>query len=220
MMKNYIIKKGEKEYAIIEIEFYLYSPSHQDFITYPRDIEAGRWFFHQSGVDLTFNTIKTEEKTNEKGEKYLDFSECVFGGILIRGLYDIKKKVYIFGPYNCVNELWDDFNAFDESISEYPILKKSETQNDGTIVKFKRHIKIDKEKQVKKVYEWAERIGYNIDSKEHQDVINKYKEELFTQYNDNYLYRFFNIIDGNNTWDAIKHLTIAEKDDLKKLNQG
>lgn len=55
LMYNYIIKKGEARYAIVEIEFYYYSPYHPDIITYPRNLSAGRWFFHQSGVDLIVN---------------------------------------------------------------------------------------------------------------------------------------------------------------------
>ena len=48
-----IIKAGDKNYRLLEIEFYLYSSSHPDLITYPRiDSEGVNWFFHQSGVDI------------------------------------------------------------------------------------------------------------------------------------------------------------------------
>lgn len=215
MMKNYIIKKGDNEYAFIEIEFYLYSPSHQDFITYPRQIEAGRWFFHQSGVDLTFKStgIKLIEDNNKESFEISD--NAIFGGILIRGLYDLVNSKYIFGPYKCVNLLWDDFNAFDNDILEYPIIKKSEKELIGKIVKLKRHIKIDIAKQESKVFEWAERANFLSGSDSNKKIILKYKEELFTENNDKYLYRFFNIIEGEKTWNAIKHLTLAEKNKLK-----
>lgn len=110
LMGKYAIKKGDKRYAIVEIEFYLYSKDHKDYITYPRTIKAGRWFFHQSGVDLTFES-----------------NEISFGGILIRGLYklfpvDNDEERYILGPQKCVNELWDNFSAIEPSVEEYPII--------------------------------------------------------------------------------------------------
>ena len=215
LMCNHIIKKGKKEYAIIEIEFYLYSPSHRDYITYPREIEAGRWFFHQSGVDLTFKStgIKLIEDNNKESFEISD--NAIFGGILIRGLYDLGNSKYIFGPYKCVNLLWDDFNALFNDKLEYPIIKKSEEVLIGKIVKLKRHIKIDVDKQESKVFEWAERANFLSGSESNKKLILKYKEELFTENNDKYLYRFFNIIDGETTWKAIKHLTLAEKEKLK-----
>ena len=215
LMCYHIIKKGQKEYAIIEIEFYLYSPSHRDYITYPREIEAGRWFFHQSGVDLTFRStgVKLVEENNKE---FFEISDnAVFGGILIRGLYDRENSNYIYGPYKCVNLLWDDFKAFDNDKDEYPFIKKSEKEIVGKIVKLKRHIKIDKSKQEKKVYDWAERVSFSVDSEENKKIILNYKEDLFNQNNDKYLYRFFNIVDGENTLNAIKHLTLAEKEKLK-----
>ena len=110
LMCNYVIKKGGKEYAIIEIEFYLYTPTHQDFITYPRNLKAGRWFFHQSGVDISFESkdIKIEKNKGRKEKVKLE-TNPIFGGILIRGLYrfpyteDENKRYeasYIFGPQN------------------------------------------------------------------------------------------------------------------------
>ena len=53
---DYHIQKDTKTYELMEIEFYLYSESHKDIITYPRENDkAGMWFFHMSGVDITFN---------------------------------------------------------------------------------------------------------------------------------------------------------------------
>lgn len=80
LMYNYIIKKGEARYAIVEIEFYYYSPYHPDIITYSRNLSAGRWFFHQSGVDLTFDSKSTI--LDNKGF-VTNSGEAIFGGILI-----------------------------------------------------------------------------------------------------------------------------------------
>lgn len=75
LMCSYIIATDKATYDIIEIEFYLCTPEHRDVITYPREMAEGRWFFHASGVDITFRSTKS-----------------VFGGILIRGLRKNKDK--------------------------------------------------------------------------------------------------------------------------------
>jgi len=82
-MCNHIIKKGNLEYAIVEIEFYLFTNDHQDVITYPRVADAGRWFFHQSGVDLTFQSRDIEE---DKDGNFTFEENASFGGILIRAI--------------------------------------------------------------------------------------------------------------------------------------
>lgn len=236
LMCNYIIKKGEKEYAIIEIEFYLYTPKHQDFITYPRKMDAGRWFFHPSGVDLTFKTDgKTQEGEDDKRKKYIVYKDCSFGGILIRGLFrfpysdDENKRHeahYIFGPQKCVNELWDDFNAFEVISEEYPkIIIASEEEKvalNSQPINCYRHIKVAKSKWINKItQEWIKHL--NLIRKENEikslkDNIQSYSIKLLD--NKEFPYRFFNIIDGENTWKEIKHLTNTEKKDLKKLIQG
>lgn len=107
LMNKFVISKGKDKYEIIEVEFYLFAPNHPDVITYPRNCKAGQWFFHQSGVDLTFETTNNQ-----------------FGGILIRGLRKIGGDCeQIFGPLKCVEKLWDVFDAFDSVPSEYPVIE-------------------------------------------------------------------------------------------------
>ena len=60
LFRNYHIEKSGKSYSIANIEFYFCNPKHPDIITYPRSINAGRWFFHQSGIDLTFKSSYTQ----------------------------------------------------------------------------------------------------------------------------------------------------------------
>ena len=233
LMRNYVIKKGQKEYAIIEIEFYLYSPSHRDYITYPREIEAGRWFFHQSGVDLSFKSFNVKDIKKVENEKQR-FSEATFGGILIRGIYKLDNSIkeeerYIFGPQNCVNELWDNFDAFKKISNKYPFLElDSKVKNNFHtihLIPYKRHIKLGKDKTIEiKEKEWAERIGIPLSNQRGEE---KGKENIKIEKEDSAMidtleakYRFFNIIDGENTWKEIKHLTKTEKDDLKKLIKG
>ena len=68
LLNNFVIRKGDKLYRMVEIEFY-YNLTDTAHITYERMTEAGEWFNHDFGVDLTF-------KSNEKS----------YGGILIRSI--------------------------------------------------------------------------------------------------------------------------------------
>lgn len=192
LMCNNIICKGDREYAIVEIEFYLYSPTHRDWITYPRNIDAGKWFFHQSGVDLTFGS------QFEKRDKIIT-EDSVFGGILIRGIYDLKIGKYIFGPQKCVNELWQELDAFDHS-KDYPIIKTiSSSCRIVNLMCCKRSINIDKENKVKY---WYKLFGSDIDVINYANDIDIYSD------NNKYLYRYFNLRHGE---DARKFSEISAK---------
>ena len=115
LLNNFQIRKGDdKKYWITEIEFYIYTDSHRDIITYPRNCEAGRWFFHASGVDITF---KSEVKLDVHPKKkimmpFLDNS-AKFGGILIRGIEPaVGAGNEAKGPIKVCDELFDQFDAF------------------------------------------------------------------------------------------------------------
>lgn len=144
LMKYCVIKKGDNEYEIVEIEFYLFTPEHQDVITYPRVIDAGMWYFHQSGVDLTFKSDSSR-----------------FGGILIKELCQIgKDSKTITGPVNCVNELWDEFSALSPKIGDYPILAPKDQITVKGINACPRKITIYKSKgqnEKERVSYWTER---------------------------------------------------------------
>lgn len=188
LMCNHIIQKGECQYEIVEIEFYYYSQEHQDVITYPREMEAGRWFFHPSGVDLTF--ASKDDALSEGGNAY-------FGGVLIRGLHckHNGNEKYIFGPLNCVYELWDDFDAFGTSEKEeYPILRRCDGINECNLRRCKRHVNIKKEELPNRVKGWASRAGLSWD----KDAVNAYIDGLY-----NAKYRYFNL-------PAYEEATLAE----------
>ncbi|MBO6050998.1 MAG: agmatine deiminase family protein [Bacteroidales bacterium] len=110
---NYCINCDEKEYYFAEIEFYYYDKSRFNKLwntcTYPRsNKKAGVFFLHDSGVDICFNS---------------DFSEGIFGGILIRSLLQISengKGKYITGPFVCAKEI---FNACPD-INNGPKIKR------------------------------------------------------------------------------------------------
>ena len=162
-MNGYVISKRGVEYEIIDIEFYLFTPEHQDVITYPRDCKAGEWFFHQSGVDLTFATAENQ-----------------FGGILIRGLREISEKgTKTIGPLKCVDLLWDKFSAFEVVDAEIPIITKaSKDLPQNNIESLLRKIPVKKDKQTEKINYWKQRIEEEVkdvkidkDLKELSDLI-------------------------------------------------
>lgn len=87
LMNCYCILKHDSRdnsdviYRFAEIEFYLYDANEQDkdISTYCRDCKCVEWFFHASGVDIAFETVR-------------DGNELMrFGGILIRGIEIYKQ---------------------------------------------------------------------------------------------------------------------------------
>lgn len=102
LSENYCIICGDKTFRFAEVEFYYYKSdksNKNNFVdtwnreTYPRNKNAGEFFFHYSGVDICFQCYYDDkEKDNEYGE---------FGGILIRSLLDGKK--ILAGPLFCAN---------------------------------------------------------------------------------------------------------------------
>ncbi|MDD6581098.1 MAG: hypothetical protein PUF10_00275 [Bacteroidales bacterium] len=84
------IKTGHGSYRILEIEFYFKNNKHNDNVTIERTEEAGMWWLHDYGVDLSFKSAK---------------SENYYGGILIRSMMPLDdnqiNKEVVFGPRNC-----------------------------------------------------------------------------------------------------------------------
>lgn len=123
LMNNFQIKKGENLYWMTDIEFYIYTDSHRDIITYPRNCEAGRWFFHASGVDISFKS-KVELREHPEKHKMMPFltKDAVFGGILIRGIIrDFEGAHAVDGPMKVCDELFDQFNAFNPP-ADFPLI--------------------------------------------------------------------------------------------------
>ena len=87
LMNHYCILKHDSRddcdiiYRFAEIEFYLYDANEQDIDinTYCRDCKCEEWFFHTSGVDIAFETIREDNELMR------------FGGILIRGIEIYKQ---------------------------------------------------------------------------------------------------------------------------------
>ena len=56
LFNKFHIQKGDQEYYFSNLEFYFCNQYHLDIITYPRQLPKGKWFFHQSGFDFTFDS--------------------------------------------------------------------------------------------------------------------------------------------------------------------
>jgi hypothetical protein len=119
LFNRYAIQNSRSIYRLSEIEFYWNSPTHKDESTYPRkyvDPSTGEWFFHYSGVDIA---LKNDEIHG-------------YGGILIRGIVDVKSGKKYKGPQVSAMVIFSGGNAFSDSFStrfvEYKF-PKSQTKN-------------------------------------------------------------------------------------------
>jgi hypothetical protein len=102
LFSEYAIQTQESTYRITDVEFYWKSKSHPDESVYKRTYvfpNAGEWFFHYTGVDIA---LKNDEES--------------YGGILIRGIYDIGGQKKYTGPMVCAMRLFSGTNAFENMI--------------------------------------------------------------------------------------------------------
>lgn len=95
LMNGWFLIAGSSRYQIAEVEFYLKSAVHQDDYSHGHEIqkENSKWYFHPSGVDITFGN----------GINY--------GGILIRAIINFDTKKYTYGPLNCLTEIFFNFST-------------------------------------------------------------------------------------------------------------
>ncbi len=184
LMRNFRIKKGEDQlYWITDLEFYIYTDSHRDIITYPRNCEAGRWFFHASGVDISFESeVRMEPHPNTHKQKpYLD-KTAVFGGILIRGIIDNDGTLPINGPMNVCDALFDQFNAFG-TLDNFPQIKEASIPRNVQVVPDKKGrygLNNDPEKKVKSIlYNYS---GIDESYITRQELIAAYREYFDAKY--------------------------------------
>lgn len=124
------IVKGSQEYYITDIEFYLYCQGHEDGITHIRNCNAGKWFFHRSGVDIAFQSENVI--FDEKTQKWKREENAFYGGILISGIKPLSKSLTnkdLNGrPINVRDELFYDLDVMDIS-QNFPILQFDDNHN-------------------------------------------------------------------------------------------
>lgn len=97
LLNNCVLKAENALYRIAEIEFYYRDDAgkHNDSYIHGHQLQRqkGKWYFHGSGIDITFGDEKS------------------FGGILIRAMVNIQSSEYFYGPLVCVQELFRNFPA-------------------------------------------------------------------------------------------------------------
>lgn len=156
LMSQFWIAKGSRHYWITDLEFYLYTDRHKDIITYPRKCKAGKWFFHASGVDITFEST-VDLATNPKNKKWMPVltKDAVFGGILIRGIEPVERldvpedAILMFdGPWKACDELFDGFDAFGQA-EDFPQIEACAPRHIKLSAPIQRKgLSIDSEKKV------------------------------------------------------------------------
>ena len=110
-----VIQYEDKEYRILDFEFYFYNKNHQDISVHPRKSEALCWYINDfGGIDLNFKS-DIKPKIVPKGKtwslKYELTDESFFGGILIRKIQEIDyEKRVLNGPLK-VAELFRKLDA-------------------------------------------------------------------------------------------------------------
>lgn len=102
LMNEYVLKVGNAKYRITEIEFYYNSEEHKDTYSHQNELQktTGKWYFHGSGIDLTFGS----------GDR--------FGGILLRAIYNLDNAKYVYGPLKIITEIFSNVdNVFETNLS-------------------------------------------------------------------------------------------------------
>ena len=128
-----VIKFEDKEYRILDFEFYYYNKKHRDITVHPRNAEALTWYINDfGGIDLNFKSDieKVEVRTEKKNNTYVSYKYTLtdrsfFGGILIRRIQRIDDKYIFDGPLK-VSELFRVFSAADQN-HHLPVLEISES---------------------------------------------------------------------------------------------
>lgn len=121
------IKTPNGNYRILEIEFYFKNNKHKDNVTIERTEEAGMWWLHDYGVDLTFKS---------------DENKKFYGGILIRSIISLDKNdedKEIYGPRKCCWHLFY-FSALEQNMVPQIVMNDSECIYNGTLETTKRYI--------------------------------------------------------------------------------
>ena len=109
LFNEYEILINKEVYDFLEIEFYFTNEVHEDQTVYARKSAAGKWFFHEYGVDINFES-----------------DELHYGGILIRSLFNNKR--IINGPLKISQLLFSDIDI-DGKTSALPVIRKKTNSN-------------------------------------------------------------------------------------------
>lgn len=188
MFENYCIKKGEDIYYFTSLEFYFCHKNHFDMITYPRNTEAGQWFFHQSGVDLTFEShFSNLSKYNYKPIVSVK-DDYAYGGILIKEVVKKGGKLELKGPCITMWELFDVINAFSVNVNNqnviisknWPVITESEGFPVRNLKSMKRVLRLDTDEAITKKFKSLNK--YIFKNAIPQSEEDKFKETVLKKY--------------------------------------
>jgi hypothetical protein len=117
LMNKWVLKIHESTYRVCEIEFYLSSNTHKDGYTHGHDLQktSGCWYFHGSGVDITFGINGS------------------YGGILIRALLNIDTDTYIYGPLKIITELFSNYRSVYNDSYSFGIVRSNDIKYEKPI---------------------------------------------------------------------------------------
>lgn len=130
LFKSYI-KTANNNYRILEIEFYFKNKNHNDNVTIERTEDAGMWWLHDYGVDLSFKS---------------DESQKFYGGILIRSIIpfnetsnQLNEKKAIYGPRKCCWHLFYS-SALEPNTAPLIVINDGLSRHIGTMGSTTRHL--------------------------------------------------------------------------------
>lgn len=155
LLNKVAIRKGKKIFYIKDIEFYLYENNHRDIVTYPRICKAGQWFFHPSGIDISFESSVDVKSNDFELFQPILREDAFFGGVLIRAIYPADKapsdacKYNLDGPHKVEWALFDSFDAFNE-VTDFPHLIECEHKIEY-ITKVRKNLKPKENDYLKKI---------------------------------------------------------------------
>lgn len=172
LFNNYLLRVNDSYYRLIDIEFYLHSKGHEDTYTHGHDLQkqTGRWYFHRSGIDITFGN----------GDHY--------GGILIRSMAKLPTNGYryaklIYGPINVKTEISSNFyGVFESGNNIFSLVPNNASDKDGQhfIIPAQR-INLNEKKNVdfvNKPYRYVLFIGgHTFEHKNKEAIVKAYLEK-------------------------------------------
>jgi hypothetical protein len=142
---------NQENFRFSEIEFYVKSHSHKDMFTHddPLQSELGRWYVHESGIDMTFGNSN------------------MAASILIRGLKNEGSRnlrgMFISGPLQVLKKICSGMKTIDSTNHDFYI----EYVNGLEETVWIRHSRIglSKETEIKRRKEY-----YDLDTNDESDL--------------------------------------------------
>lgn len=156
LLNKVAIRKGKKIFYIKDIEFYLYENNHRDIVTYPRICKAGQWFFHPSGIDISFESSVDVKSNDFELFQPILREDAFFGGVLIRAIYPVDKapsdacKYNLDGPHKVEWALFDSFDAFNK-VTDFPHMIECEHKIEPIKKDVRKNLKLKENDYRKKI---------------------------------------------------------------------